>query len=90
MKTLIKNIGTLAGILPAGVLRLEGEQMNDVASITNAFLLIEDGLISAFGHMEDCPGDSPGDGRVDIRGIVQRGIRMVVPMILQGTIPDTK
>ena len=58
MKTLIKNIGTLAGILPAGVLRLEGEQMNDVASITNAYLLIEDGLISAFGHMEDCPGDS--------------------------------
>ncbi len=62
MKTLIKNIGTLAGILPAGVLRLEGEQMNDVASITNAFLLIEDGLISAFGHMEDCPGDSHGYG----------------------------
>ena len=56
MKTLIKNIGTLAGILPAGVLRLEGEQMNDVASISNAYLLIEGGLISAFGAMRSVRG----------------------------------
>lgn len=68
MKTLIKNIGTLAGILPAGVLRLEGEQMNDVASISNAYLMIEDGLISAFGTMEECPGDSPGDEVIDAEG----------------------
>ena len=73
MKTLIKNIGTLAGILPAGVLRLEGEQMNDVASITNAYLLIEDGLISAFGHMEDCPGDSHGDGPCGYPGDCSKG-----------------
>ena len=30
MKTIIYNIGTLAGILPEGVLKREGAQMNQV------------------------------------------------------------
>ena len=49
MKTVIYNIGTLAGILPEGVLKLEGAQMNDVQSIQNAYLVIEDGIIVDFG-----------------------------------------
>ena len=55
MKTVIYNIGTLAGILPQGVLKLEGAQMNEVNCIGNAYLVIEDGIISDFGPMENCP-----------------------------------
>ena len=49
MKTVIYNIGTLAGILPEGTLKLEGAQMNHVECIENAYLVIEDGVISEFG-----------------------------------------
>ena len=49
MKKIIFNIGTLAGILPEGVLKLEGAQMNEVKCIENAYLVIEDGIITEFG-----------------------------------------
>ena len=49
MKTIIYNIGTLAGILPEGVLKLEGEAMGHVECLDNAYLVIEDGIISDFG-----------------------------------------
>ena len=49
MKTIIYNIGTLAGILPAGVRKLEGEQMGHVECLHDAYLVIEDGVISEFG-----------------------------------------
>ena len=52
MKTIIYNIGTLAGILPAEVKRLEGPQMNHVECIEDAYLVIEDGIIAEFGSME--------------------------------------
>jgi hypothetical protein len=50
MKTVIYNIGTLAGILPADVRKLEGSQMNTVECIENAYLVIEDGVITEFGQ----------------------------------------
>ena len=50
MKTVIYNIGTLAGILPEGVLKLEGSQMNQVECIENAYLVIENGIITEFGE----------------------------------------
>ena len=49
-KTLIKNIGTLAGILPAGKKRLCGEEMAHLETISNAWLTIEDGRIKDFGE----------------------------------------
>jgi len=49
MKTIIYNIGTLAGILPADVRKLEGEQMNRVECLHDAYLVIEDGVITEFG-----------------------------------------
>ena len=49
MKTVIYNIGTLAGILPSDVRKLEGSQMNTVECIENAYLIIEDGIIMEFG-----------------------------------------
>ena len=50
MKTVIYNIGTLAGILPEGKLKLEGAEMNQVECIENAYLIIEDGIIKEFGQ----------------------------------------
>lgn len=49
MKTLISNIGTLAGILPRGKDFLSGEEMSRLECISDAWLLIEDGIISDFG-----------------------------------------
>ena len=53
MKTIIYNIGTLAGILPSDVRRLEGAQMNHVECIEDAYLVIEDGIITEYGEMSD-------------------------------------
>ena len=50
MKTLIYNIGTLAGILPSDVRKLEGDAMNHVECINDAYLIIEDGKIAEFGE----------------------------------------
>ena len=50
MKTLIYNIGMLAGILSADVRKLEGEQMGHVECLHDAYLVIEDGVISEFGE----------------------------------------
>ena len=52
---LIKNIKTLVGILPHGVLRLCGSDMNTLNTLDNAYLMLEDGLIKEFGKMEQCP-----------------------------------
>ena len=47
MKTLIKNIGLLAGISDAT--RKEGAAMNEVACLRDAWLLIDGDRISDFG-----------------------------------------
>ena len=52
---LIKNIKTLVGILPQGVLRLCGDEMNTLNTLDNAYLIVEDGFIKEFGKMEQCP-----------------------------------
>lgn len=49
MKTLIKNIGMLVGILPAGVLRKEGKEMNEISTLENAWLLLDDQTIDSYG-----------------------------------------
>ena len=58
---IIKNIGSLIGIVPKGVARKEGPAMSEVESIDNAFLTIKDGLIADFGPSGLCPHPSPGD-----------------------------
>ena len=40
MRRLFKNIGTLAGIVPAEVLRKEGAAMDEVGTIEKAWLLV--------------------------------------------------
>ena len=71
MKTVIYNIGTLAGILPADRLRLEGEAMNHVECIDDAYMTIEDGIITGFGSMESSPYPAlaeDGTGHIDAKG----------------------
>ena len=53
MKTIIYNIGTLAGILPEGVLKLDGAQMNQVECIEQAYLVIEAGKRCVFREGKD-------------------------------------
>ena len=54
MKTLIRNIGQIAGIVEAGVMRKEGVSMSETGTLENAWLLIEDDKIACFGPMSDC------------------------------------
>ena len=53
MKRLFTNIGTLAGIVPAGVLRKEGAEMDEVAVLSQAWLLVDEGRIAAFGDAKE-------------------------------------
>ena len=58
MRTLIRNIKTLAGILPEGQRLLKGKVMAHLEAIDNAYVLMENGLISDFGSMVDCPNNA--------------------------------
>lgn len=63
MKTLIRNIGQIAGIVEAGVMRKEGVSMSETGTMENAWLLIEDDKIVCFGPMSDCPDLSQESGQ---------------------------
>ena len=63
MKTLIRNIGQIAGIVEAGVMRKEGVSMAETGPLENAWLLIEDDKIACFGPMSDCPDLSQESGQ---------------------------
>lgn len=67
MRLLIKNIGTLAGILPLDVTCLRGAEMNSAEQIHNAFLVADDGIITRFGPMEEL-GEVAADEVVDAEG----------------------
>lgn len=78
MRVIIYNIKELLGILPANVLKLEGEQMSNVESIKNAYLIIENGLISSFGNMRDCPF-SHKDIQTQFDQVIDATDRLVLP-----------
>lgn len=63
MKTLIRNIGQIAGIVEAGVMSKEGVSMSETGTLENAWLLIEDDKIACFGSMSDCPDLSQESGQ---------------------------
>ena len=56
---LIKNIGELVGIVPAGVLRKQGAEMAETGVLKDAWLAIEDGKIAGFGKMADLAVGNP-------------------------------
>lgn len=50
-KILIRNIGTLIGIVPEGIYRKQGSEMSETGTISDAWLLINGEKIEAFGPM---------------------------------------
>lgn len=56
MKLLIHHIGTIVGIDTAHRDRIAGKEMDCLQRLDNAYLLAEDGRITAFGPMEEMPG----------------------------------
>ena len=67
MRRLFRNIGILAGIVPADVLRKEGAAMDEVATLSDAWLLVDEGRIVAFGGPSD-PFPERVDETVDCAG----------------------
>ena len=55
MATLFKNIKELIQIRDKAISFVSGKEMNVLPTIKNAFLIIENGLISDFGTMDNCP-----------------------------------
>src|SRR4051794_29057680 len=51
MKTLFANIGQLACV-HTGTAALRGQQLSELRTIPDAYLLVEDGMIAAFGEMK--------------------------------------
>lgn len=67
MKTLIKNIGQIAGIVEKGILRKEGAAMSETGTLDNAWLLIDNERIADFGPMDALPSEE-GCGVIDAEG----------------------
>lgn len=65
MKTCIKNIRELVGIVPQGVLRKQGAEMNETGTLANAWLLIDGDRIAGFGTMDTLP---EADRYIDAEG----------------------
>lgn len=80
MKTLIENIGRLLQVEEAGKCRpyVCGADMQKLPSIENAYLLVEDDVIKAFGPMAEMPFEEEADEVVDVDG------RMVLPAFCDG------
>ena len=69
MKLLIKNIHTLAGVEYEPKLRLKGKEMARINTISNAWLLVEDGRFAQFGSMADgMPASDEADKIIDAEG----------------------
>ena len=67
MRTLVHNIACISGIERQGRLRLCGGEMGRMETLENAWLLVEDGRIAAFGSMTDDVPENVGR-RVDAGG----------------------
>lgn len=67
MKTLIKNIWQIAGIVGEGILRKEGAAMSETGTLDNAWLLIDNERIADFGPMDALPSEE-GCGVIDAEG----------------------
>lgn len=72
MRILFKHIKELVQVRAAGIHFVAGKAMKVLPTIQNAFLLVEDGLINAFGPMQDCP-DIACDEIIDASG------KMILP-----------
>ena len=73
MKTLIININELLQVRDTSVLKVSGDEMAILPTIKNAYLVIENDLISDFGSMEDVPEDLNPEKCIDADG------KMILP-----------
>ena len=69
MTTLIINIKELLQVRDSSILKVSGAEMAVLPTIKNAYLVIQDGLFSDFGSMEDLPNINPekcidADGKI--------------------------
>lgn len=67
MQTLITNIKELLQVRETDVEKVSGKQMAVLPTIKNAWLLLENDRIAAFGEMDDCPKINP-EKTLDARG----------------------
>ena len=67
MKTIFKNIKELIQVRPVGLRYVAGKDMAELPTIKDAYLIVEDGLISQFGPMSECPTDASAKV-VDVTG----------------------
>ena len=67
MVTLFKNIKELVQVRTKPLTFVSGSDMKKLPTIKNAFLMVENGLISNFGSMENCPS-SKFDHIIDATG----------------------
>jgi len=72
MATLFKNIKTLIQVRERPLSFVSGKEMNELPIIENAFLIVENGLISNYGSMNDCPKET-FETVVDVTG------KMILP-----------
>lgn len=68
MKHLIKNIGSIVGIIDKNVARKQGHEMDDVATLDDAYLTIADGMIDGYGIMSEMPEEESFDVVTDALG----------------------
>lgn len=67
MRTLVDNIGCITGIEREGLMRLCGEEMNLMETLDDAWLLVEDSRIEAFGSRSEGIPENV-DRRIDAGG----------------------
>ncbi len=53
MRLFVKNIGTIAGLNPNGLMRRKGAEMSELLSIPDAWLFVTDGVFKAYGSMKE-------------------------------------
>ena len=57
-RLIVKNIALLAGIGHEGKLCLKGKEMTELNTLSDAYLIIEDGHFANYGKMSNCPSVS--------------------------------
>ena len=86
---IIRNIGELVGIVPAGVLRKQGAEMAETGVLKDAWLAIEDGRIKAFGKMADLPVGSTGSPTGSDSPVIPGSDSPVIPGSDSSVIPGS-
>jgi imidazolonepropionase len=72
MRIIFKNIKELLQVRKEAISFVSGKQMAVLPSIKNAYLIVENGLISDFGEMDSCP-ETQLDSVIDASG------KMILP-----------